>query len=126
MIGRNVEQSPSIAWQVASRGHSIGSHSYQHRKLDRMSTRNALKEVFKGHNTLLRRFSNHDGIKPFFRFPFGALNTDLKKAVLRDGLSIFSWTVDTRDWAINNPNQLARYTWQQISKGGLSWHFALP
>ena len=118
MIGKSVEELPSTAWQVANRGHSIGSHSYQHGRLSRMSTRNALNEVLKGHNTLLRRFSHHNAVKPFFRFPFGALNTSIKNAVLRNGLSIFSWNIDTRDWATSHPNQLAQYTWRQIQQAG--------
>ena len=114
MIGKNVEQLPNIALQVANRGHSIGSHSYNHRRLN--STRNALSDVFRGHNILLSKLSNHTSVKPFFRSPFGALNSNLKNAVLRNGLSIFAWTIDTRDRDISNPNRLLQNTWQQITQ----------
>ena len=114
MIGRSVERLPSVAWQVGSRGHSIGSHSYQHKRLSRMSTRNALNDVFRGHNTLMQKLSNSRAIKPFFRFPFGDSNSNLKNTVLRNGLSVFSWSIDARDWAETNPNRLAENTWRQI------------
>ena len=116
MVGQNIQRFPSVALEVANRGHSVGSHSYQHRQLDRMPTEDALEGVFRGHRILLDELSDHIAVKPFFRFPFGALNSNLKETVLRNGLSVFFWNIDTRDWDTRNPNRLKEYTWQQIER----------
>ena len=116
MIGRNIERLSDIALNVADRGHSIGSHSYQHRQLNKMSTTDALESVLKGRDILSDVLLDHDSVKPFFRFPFGALNSNLKDAVLESGLSIFSWNIDTRDWATSNPSKLQQNTWQKIEQ----------
>ena len=116
MVGQNVERFPNIALQVASRGHSIGSHSYRHRQLNKIPAEDALESVFRGHEILLDKLSDHVAVKAFFRFPFGALNSNLREAVLGNGLSVFSWSIDTRDWETRNPNRLRQNTWRRIEE----------
>lgn len=120
MVGRNVERLPDIVLQVADRGHSIGSHSYRHEQLNRMSTTDALDSILKGRDILSDSLANHTSVRPFFRFPFGELTPSLKDAVLENGLSVFSWNMDPRDWAISNPSRLGLSIWRQIEQANYS------
>ncbi len=113
MTGQDVERYPRAAQQVALRGHSVGSHSYDHKRLNRLSRNEALSNISRGHNILQSILSSY--AKPFFRFPFGASSDDLKRSIRRR-LSVLSWNIDTRDWATKNPSRLRNYTLQQIKK----------
>jgi len=94
MLGSSVEEYPTVAMSVYSKGHSIGNHSYSHRwkvlcanfKSEILRTNKAIKKATGGYEAKL------------FRIPYGyKLNSSFKKYLKSLGMRAYLWNVDCKD-----------------------------
>jgi peptidoglycan/xylan/chitin deacetylase (PgdA/CDA1 family) len=74
MVGIYAQARPDLVREVAARGHMIGTHTWDHRNLRRMSLTNAKREITRGFlavETALASAPPEDRARlaPFFRFP---------------------------------------------------------
>lgn len=86
---------PTLTRQIMSQ-YPTGNHSDTHPDLTTMSLASALSEVRRG-QLAIRGVGGHDP-HPYWRFPFGAVNTSLINLVNQECYVSFRWTVDTLGW----------------------------
>ncbi len=99
-VGEMAQALPEVSRDVALAGHSVGSHSWSHQQLNRLSLSAAEREIVRGQSAV----NLHSGTEiPFFRFPYGARSTALQELVKSKGLATFFWNMDSLDWKIRNP-----------------------
>ena len=67
-IGEHTTWHPEILRQVAAAGHTIGSHTWSHRDLSKMSYGQAKTEIEKGISAIYLALEGAP-MAPFFRFP---------------------------------------------------------
>lgn len=101
-IGGNSKGNANLVKNVLDAGHVLGSHTYSHSismaykvKCGRISYEQFLAEMISGHVAV------HDAqnyIDPFFRFPNGDADSDMRKNVKELGLKDFRWNADSHDW----------------------------
>ena len=97
-IGENIAANPEIAKRVCEAGHEIGNHTYSHPNLSKLSA-DALRKEITDTQTLLEE---QCGVTPtLFRPPGGNGSDETVKLVTELGYRyvLWSWKVDTRDWA---------------------------
>jgi peptidoglycan/xylan/chitin deacetylase (PgdA/CDA1 family) len=89
MVGKAVETQPELARAVAAAGHAVGSHTYSHAKLHRLSLASMREEVDRGHRCL-----EEAGIpgSRLFRAPHGLKTFVLVRHVVQRGLRLIAWT----------------------------------
>jgi peptidoglycan/xylan/chitin deacetylase (PgdA/CDA1 family)/archaellum component FlaC len=102
-------------------GHQIGVHGYYHATEDgkpftAVSLQDTLKQIAKVKKLII----DATGKEPeFFRPPYGIISPEaLKSIISEDKLIPVGWTIDTKDWAIRDPNILYDNTIQLIKKRG--------
>ncbi len=95
-VGKNARAMPAVIKNVLSRDNVYGSHSDTHQQLTKISQAAAQTEIRQGHLSVVAAANSEDS--GFFRFPYGARNTDLAAFVKNNTLSSFYWNMDSLDW----------------------------
>lgn len=116
--GRMASKYPEIARETAERGHTVGSHSYSHPNLRKLSLAEARHQITAGRDAV----ALGAGVKvPFFRFPFGAKNPRLQSVVESEDMASFYWNMDTLDWKLRSPAKVLKSALSELDrhKGGI-------
>lgn len=105
-LGGNALSNPSLVKRVLSEGHILGSHTYRHTLMMALNTRcgeipydHFLSEMIAGHVGV---FEAGKYIDPYFRFPNGDADQDMRRNIKELGLKDFRWNVDTQDWQFSS------------------------
>ncbi|KHD88699.1 MAG: hypothetical protein OM95_07815 [Bdellovibrio sp. ArHS] len=100
--GRQALQNRDLTQRILAEGHLLGSHSFYHtlmmgREVNRgkMSYDYFLSEMIGGHVGV---YASAGYIDPYFRFPNGCMNKNMRRNATELGLKIFGWSVDSFDW----------------------------
>ena len=95
LTGRVVEAFPSSARAIAAR-HPVGNHTYSHPDLTTLSSASVRAEIRRAAERI-QAVTGQDP-RPWFRFPFGALDARTISVVNGQCYVPFRWTVDTLGW----------------------------
>ncbi len=99
--------------RAASSGHEIGNHTYSHSNVLNMSVTDFRNEIL-GTSEIIY---NHTGVTPtLLRTTGGQWSSDLLASV---DLPFINWTVDTKDWSHNDPNQSLEILKSSVTDGGI-------
>ncbi|MGM0600644.1 MAG: polysaccharide deacetylase family protein [Candidatus Rifleibacteriota bacterium] len=114
VLGLQVEKYPHLVKQIASEGHIIGNHSYDHKNFTKI-TQNQLIEQIQKTNRLIK---NITGKNPrFLRPPYGAVNKNVLSLAQREEMNILQWSIDPRDWKYQNKHVILRNLANQLGLG---------
>lgn len=95
LLGPMVRSAPSLAAELAARGHEIGVHGDQHRSHLHRSPSAIRDDVARARDSI----AEATGVAPsWFRPPFGALSAGSLTAAYQLGLRPVLWTTWGRDW----------------------------
>lgn len=98
LCGYRIREYPQVAQQIFSQGHEIGLHGYSHKDMGKMTRTEAAREIA---DTLALL---PDGCSPaFLRPPGGSAGKNVTTAAEEAGLALLNWSVDPRDWAVQDP-----------------------
>lgn len=102
VVGSNVDLYPQIVRRTVAEGHEIGSHSYTHRLLSKMSDPEIRNELNRCRDAIGRA----TGIQPrTLRPPYGGLLQRQREWVNAEyGYPIILWAVDPLDWKRPGPS----------------------
>ena len=97
LLGSWVEQYPELARRIVVDGHEIGNHSFSHPSLTRLSKEQIIRDINKAEAIIIN--ATRTSPRPFFRPPYGAVNTGVLQAVREAGYGYSClWSIDPRDW----------------------------
>ena len=101
VLGECIEQNPEVLRRAAREGHEIGSHSWSHPQLNKMSDE-AVRSQLRRTDDLIKSVT---GKRPtLFRPPYGALTPRQRKWIHDEfGYEIIMWDVDPYDWKEPGP-----------------------
>ncbi|WP_051585930.1 polysaccharide deacetylase family protein [Caldanaerobius polysaccharolyticus] len=99
LTGENVEKNPGLVKLIADNGFEIGTHSYSHGDMAKMSQEEIKRELWRS-SLLIHKITGQK--VTLFRPPYGSVSDSLKIACQDFGLRIIYWNVDPRDW--ENPD----------------------
>jgi peptidoglycan/xylan/chitin deacetylase (PgdA/CDA1 family) len=116
-IGKHAGYYPEIVKQVAAAGHTIGSHTWSHKDLSKMSVDEAKAEIEKGIAALSIAMGNK-GVAPFFRFPALRHPPELVKYMAERHIGMFSTDFDSFDFKMRKPDQVIKSVMTRLEKFG--------
>ena len=93
-LGRRAERAPQVLDSVASAGHEIGVHSYEHRNAWRVGPWKALEDTRRGFESLARWAP---GPGAWYRPPNGKLDLLTRLSLWRRKARVGWWTIDGGD-----------------------------
>ncbi len=114
-IGEHAGWHPEILKEVAAAGHTIGSHTWSHKDLTKLSTDDAKAEIEKGIAAVSIALGDKP-VAPFFRFPALRNPPDIVKYLGERNIAIFSTDMDSFDFKIHKPEQVIKSVMSKLEK----------
>ncbi len=114
-LAQNAEKHKKVIQAAANEGHSLQNHSYTHADLTKVTDLKLGFEVSVSNQVLAENFPERPR---FFRTPYGAKNTKVRRTIANEGLIHVLWNVDSLDWADKNANSVAERVRKQMNKSG--------
>ena len=115
MVGEMALAHPETALKVVAAGETIGSHTFHHPDLDKMSFDMAMAEIMRGKNAVSKVVGTD---VQFFRFPYLADSRRLRTAVAMRDIVIMDVDVDSKDYFTTSPAAVAARTMNELRKRG--------
>jgi len=115
-IGKHAMWHPEILKQVAAAGHTIGSHTWSHVDLSKLTSDQAKEEIEKGVSAVRVALGQPEA--PFFRFPALRHSPELLAYLGTRNIGIFSTDVDSFDFKIRKPEDVVKSVMTKLAKNG--------
>jgi peptidoglycan/xylan/chitin deacetylase (PgdA/CDA1 family) len=117
LVGEQVLRNPSLAAEIAARGHAIGLHCHCHRNLLRLTPR----QVREDHARALAAIEDATGVTPrLYRPPYGILNAEALRLARAAGMRTLLWSHWGRDWrARATPESIAALVTDRAGEGAV-------
>ncbi len=116
-IGEHAGWHPEIVKEVAAAGQTIGSHTWSHKDLSKLSEDDAKAEIEKGIAAVSIALGNKP-VAPFFRFPALRHPPELLKYVGSRNIGVFSTDMDSFDFKMRRPEQVIKSVEAKLKKRG--------
>jgi len=116
-IGEHAGWHPEILKKVAAAGHTVGTHTWSHKDLSRLSEEDAKAEIEKGIAAVSIALGNKP-VDPFFRFPALRHPPEMLKYLGTRNIAVFSTDMDSFDFKIHKPEQVIKSVMSKLEKHG--------
>jgi len=117
-IGKHATYYPEILRQVAAAGHTVGSHTWSHKDLSRMSVDDAKADIEKGISAVKWALEDQGPEAPFIRFPALRHPPELVTYMGERNIAIFSTDLDSFDFKLRKPDQVIKSVMAKLAKHG--------
>jgi peptidoglycan/xylan/chitin deacetylase (PgdA/CDA1 family) len=127
MVGRMAVADPDMVREVASRGHTVGAHTWSHAKLQGLAPDKAKDEIELGFSAVAGAL--HSQPAPFFRFPYLRPTAAAMAYLKTRNVASFTIDVDSRDFRTRDGEAVKRTVLAQLAgarKGILLFHDIQP
>jgi peptidoglycan-N-acetylglucosamine deacetylase len=117
VIGENVVEHPEIVARAAREGHEIGSHSWSHPNLAKMTDDGVRRQLQQTEEAI----ANATGRKPtLLRPPYGSLTARQRRWIHEQfGYEIILWDVDPLDWKRPGPTVVCNRIVKETRAGSI-------
>jgi peptidoglycan/xylan/chitin deacetylase (PgdA/CDA1 family) len=115
-IGKHSMWHPDIMKQVAEQGHTVGSHTWSHLDLSKLSTEDAKAEIEKGFSAVKASLGQPGSA--FFRFPALRHPPELVAYLAERNVGIWSTDMDSFDFKMRKPEQVVQSVMAKLKKHG--------
>jgi peptidoglycan/xylan/chitin deacetylase (PgdA/CDA1 family) len=115
-IGKHAMYHPEILKQVAEQGHTVGSHTWSHQDLTKLTLDQAKDEIEMGASAV--HFALGAQAAPFFRFPALRHPPEAVAYLGERNIAIFSTDMDSFDFKIKKSEQVVKSVMTKLDKVG--------
>lgn len=117
LLGSNVERFPHLAKQIASEGHTLGNHTFDHPSLLFKSARFVADQI----NRTQESIRHHTGVTArYFRAPYGLGGATMYKSAKEQGHEVVYWDIDPGDYEGNIlPETIVRRSFRSLRPGSI-------
>ena len=113
MLGSRAINNQELVKRAYDEGHVVGSHTYYHKNLFKLSIEDINWEV----NTTNETISNITGVSPkYLRPPYGNYNQTILENI---DMTFILWNVDTEDWKKRNTDLVYEYVINHVHDGDI-------
>jgi peptidoglycan/xylan/chitin deacetylase (PgdA/CDA1 family) len=113
VIGNLAARNPQILSRMVADGHVVGSHSWSHSDLSKMSSSGIINDLTKTANAIKAATGSEPTL---LRPPYGAVSRTLQNS---SNLPLILWSVDTRDWESRNVNSIYNIVVRNVKSGSI-------
>ena len=114
LCGYRVEQYPELTEKIWKDGHEIGIHGYSHNSMLPMSRREIASEIDRTKALLPEKCP-----VALLRPPGGCCSDAVNQVAGAMGLAVIDWSVDPKDWAIQDTAAVGRSVLDQVRDGDI-------
>ncbi len=114
VVGQMATAHPAALQRAYKEGHTIGTHSERHARLDRLSPDKGEKEISDGIVSAAKVLGDKSAVAPFFRFPYLDLNGAAEERAIQLGLNIWSADLHGSDWTFITAEKVTALTLSRL------------
>ncbi|AWG24052.1 polysaccharide deacetylase family protein [Flavobacterium kingsejongi] len=121
-IGNNIEKNPQLFDRLIAEKHTIGNHTYSHRKGWQTPTSIYLEEVLKTEEIIRERLGlyNAHSLQKLFRPPYGKIKFSQSSKIRKAGYKIIMWDVLSVDYdRTTTPEKCLQNVLQNVAPGSI-------
>lgn len=117
VLGNMVAKHPEVLKMISDEGHEIGSHSWSHPQLTRISQASVDKELGNTSEAIFQV----TGKKPIYlRPPYGSMKPSLRTYIEdKYALTTVNWSVDPNDWRDRDTEKVYNAIMGQVKPGAI-------
>jgi peptidoglycan/xylan/chitin deacetylase (PgdA/CDA1 family) len=116
-IGEHAGWHPEIEKMYYADGMTVGTHTWSHKDLTKMSTEAAEAEIEKG-IAAVSIAAGYKPVAPFFRFPALRDPPEVMKYLATRHIAMFSTDIDTFDFKMRRPKEVVHSVMSKLAKRG--------
>ena len=116
VVGQQARAHPEALQRAYKEGHTIGTHSEHHARLDRLALEPAEREITVGIDSVAQALGDKSAVAPFFRFPYLDETGLVDNYALEIGLSIWSADLHGSDWRRITPEQIVAIVMERLER----------
>jgi len=116
IVGRMALSDPDTLRDTAARGHTIGLHTWSHKRLDRIGAVASKQEIELGLSATALALGQP--VAPFFRFPYLGESSAMRAHLKARDIANIAIDVDSRDFLTRNPTVMRKNVMSQLAKKG--------
>lgn len=113
LLGENASKQEELVKKMYDYGHTIGSHTYDHKNLKKLDDEQ-LKYEIDYTNEILSGIIGEE-IK-FLRPPYGSYDQNI---LSKTDMSFILWSVDTLDWKLRDSEKVAQFMAENVNDGDI-------
>lgn len=117
MLGSAAKANPALAQKVAQRGHTVGSHTYDHVDLSTLSRQAAIEEIVRGEEAVAAALGD-EHLSPFFRFPYLSQTGYLRTTLLQGDMVVLDVDIDSKDYYKDSVDIVTARTLERLEARG--------
>lgn len=119
MVGQMASAYPATARKVAAAGHSIGSHTQNHKNLRSLDRPAAMAQIEKGRQSIAGALGpSRSRPANFFRFPYLANTAELRRQLALHNMVVIDADIDSKDYFPSSPEQVKERTLSRLGARG--------
>jgi peptidoglycan/xylan/chitin deacetylase (PgdA/CDA1 family) len=103
VLGAGAERDPDRVRAYLRRGHQVASHGFDHARFTKLSRRELLAQCERTDHAIGGQASGSSWVRP----PHGSLDASALLALRSAGYVVALWSVDSCDYEIHQPDELA-------------------
>jgi len=97
-LGENVKRYPDLCKRIIDNGHTVGNHTFSHKKINEVSKKEIIEEIKKTNNLISKKFNYRVN---YFRPPHGRITLATTKIMDEVKLKNVMWSLLTWDYKGN-------------------------
>ena len=113
MLGERVSSGRECIKRMYDEGMEIGSHTYSHKQLTKLSYDNIKSEIDKTNKAISEVIGENPTV---IRPPYGSYNDNVKSL---SGMPVILWSVDTLDWKSKNADAIFKVVTETTKDGSV-------
>jgi peptidoglycan-N-acetylglucosamine deacetylase len=113
IVGQQALHDPAMVKEIARRGHTVGTHTWSHQNLKKLTPLKARAEIELGFSAVQQALGKP--VAPFFRFPYLSDPKSMLGHLQTRGIGAFSIEVDSNDYKSPDPDLLIRTVMSQLA-----------
>lgn len=116
ILGNRISGNTSIVQKMIDDKHEIGGHTFNHKELNKLNSKQINKEITDTNTELFEYF----GIKTtVFRPPYGSVNKNVIQIIKDYNMPIILWNVDPLDWKYQDAQRVSKHIIQKAQNGDI-------
>lgn len=113
VLGNRVNNYKNIISRISNEGHEIGNHSYNHKQLTTLSSKELKDQIQRTQRAVLEVIGSEPKV---LRPTYGSYNKDLRKSI---DMPIILWSIDPQDWKIRDPKKINNHILSNVRDGDI-------
>jgi peptidoglycan/xylan/chitin deacetylase (PgdA/CDA1 family) len=115
-VGEMAAQYSEVIQEVAAEGHTVGTHTWSHKNLARLSREKLVVEIETGVSAVNQALGAAPA--PFFRFPYLSESRQAIDYLKSRDMAIFAVDIDSLDWRSHDPRRVVQRVMDGLERRG--------